>query len=188
MPVNASTLRIHITGASGSGTTTLGRVLAETYKLRQFDTDDYFWIPTDPPYQHIRPREERIALLQPDLTTNHRWVISGCLSGWGDVLRPLFDLVIFLYVPPEIRLERLRQRELERHGADSLLPGGRMHQQHQEFMAWTVRYDEGDESVRSLCLHNSWLATLDCPVIRLEDVLTTDERLTRIEAHLAAAR
>jgi adenylate kinase family enzyme len=185
---NNATLRIHITGASGSGTTTLGRVLAETYKLRQFDTDDYFWIPTDPPYQHIRPREERLALLQPDLAAHQRWVLSGSLSGWGDVLRPLFDLVIFLYVPSEIRLERVRKREIERHGADSLLPGGRMHQQHQEFMSWTARYDEGDESVRSLLVHNRWLATLDCPIIRLEGVMNTDELLSRIGVHLDIAR
>jgi len=163
-------------------------MLAETYNLRQFDADDYFWIPTDPPYLHIRPREERIALLQSDLTTQNRWVVSGSLCGWGDVLRPLFDLVIFLYVPLEIRLERLRKREIERHGAGSLLPGGRMHQQHQEFMAWTARYDEGDEFVRSLLLHNRWLATLDCPVIRLEGALTTDERLSRVGAHLDTAR
>ena len=38
--------RIHILGASGSGTTTLGRALAERLQCRHFDTDDYFWLPT----------------------------------------------------------------------------------------------------------------------------------------------
>jgi Shikimate kinase len=41
--------RIHILGASGSGTTTLGRALAERLQYPHFDTDDSFWVPTDPP-------------------------------------------------------------------------------------------------------------------------------------------
>ena len=42
--------RIHILGASGSGTTALGQALAEHLRCPHFDTDDYFWLPTDPPY------------------------------------------------------------------------------------------------------------------------------------------
>jgi len=41
--------RIHILGASGSGTTTLGRALAERLQYPHFETDDYFWLPTAPP-------------------------------------------------------------------------------------------------------------------------------------------
>ena len=36
--------RIHILGAAGSGTTTLGRALAERLQCPHFDTDDYFWL------------------------------------------------------------------------------------------------------------------------------------------------
>lgn len=42
--------RIHILGASGSGTTTLGRALAERLHYIHFDTDAYFWLPTNPPF------------------------------------------------------------------------------------------------------------------------------------------
>ena len=41
---------LHITGASGSGTTTLGRALASAWAVPHADTDDYFWVPTTPPY------------------------------------------------------------------------------------------------------------------------------------------
>jgi hypothetical protein len=41
--------RIHILGAAGSGTPTLGRTLAERLQYPHFDTDAYFWVPTDPP-------------------------------------------------------------------------------------------------------------------------------------------
>ena len=105
--------RIHILGASGSGTTTLGRVLAERLQCPHFDTDDYFWLPTDPPYTQKREITLRQEVLMDNLATHESWVLSGSLCGWGDVAIALFDLVIYLWVPCEIRLERLRHREYE---------------------------------------------------------------------------
>jgi hypothetical protein len=40
--------RIHVTGASGSGVTSLGRALAEPLALPQHDTHDYLWKPATP--------------------------------------------------------------------------------------------------------------------------------------------
>ena len=96
--------RIHILGASASGTTTLGRALAERLQCSHFETDDYFWLPTDPPYTHQRERTERQRLLMDDLTAQEQWVLSGSLCGWGDVAIPLFELVIFLVIPQDIRM------------------------------------------------------------------------------------
>jgi len=50
--------RIHLMGASGSGTTTLGRALAQRLGCPHFDTDHYFWFPTAPPFEKIRPVED----------------------------------------------------------------------------------------------------------------------------------
>jgi cytidylate kinase len=47
--------RIHVFGASGSGTTSLTTALAAKHDHRHFDTDEFYWFPTDPPYQHKRP-------------------------------------------------------------------------------------------------------------------------------------
>ena len=55
--------RIHILGASGAGISTLGRALAERLQYAHFDTDDYFWLPTDPPYTQQRERTRREHLL-----------------------------------------------------------------------------------------------------------------------------
>jgi adenylate kinase family enzyme len=95
--------RIHILGASGSGTTTLGRALAERLQCPHFDTDDYFWLPTDPPYTQQRERTERQQLLMDDITAHDAWVVSGSLCGWGDVAISLFELVVFLSIPHDIR-------------------------------------------------------------------------------------
>jgi adenylate kinase family enzyme len=44
-------MRILITGASGSGTTTLGKTLASKLNWGFFEADDYYWLPTEPPYK-----------------------------------------------------------------------------------------------------------------------------------------
>jgi adenylate kinase family enzyme len=45
---------VHILGASGSGATTLGAALAQRLGFTHLDSDDFFWIKTDPPY--VTPR------------------------------------------------------------------------------------------------------------------------------------
>ena len=75
---------IHILGASGSCTTTLGRALAAHLQCPHFDTDDYVWVSTDPLYTPQRERTERQQLLMGALTAHNSWVVSGSLCGWGD--------------------------------------------------------------------------------------------------------
>ena len=88
---------IHIFGASGSGTTTLGRALAADMGLVHMDTDDYYWLPTDPKFTTKRPIEERLRLMNADIDAAQRGVvISGSLTGWGDALIPRFTCVIRL--------------------------------------------------------------------------------------------
>ena len=106
--------RIHITGASGAGTTTLGEYLGHALKCAHFDTDEYYWLPTDPPFRMKREIPERLRLLQATLDGNDDWVLSGSLDGWGDPLMPLFTTVVFLESPTEIRLRRPREREAMR--------------------------------------------------------------------------
>ena len=67
-------LRVHILGASGSGTTTLGRALAAKLGCPHLDTDDVFWLRTDPPFQHIRERSQRQEMLGTEL----RGTGTGC--------------------------------------------------------------------------------------------------------------
>jgi adenylate kinase family enzyme len=149
---------IHLTGASGSGTTTLGAVLAQALSLPHLDTDDFYWLPTDPPFSRKRPMPERLECLLAALdAAPHGFVLSGSCCGWGDPLRARFDHVVWLGLPAEERLDRLERRERARFGAAALAPGGAMHEPHREFMAWAARYDEGGLEVRSHARHAAWL-------------------------------
>ncbi len=177
--------RIHLVGASGSGTSTLGATLSQRFGYAHLDTDEYFWEPTVPPFQRPRERRQRQALLGTALDAHPRWVLSGSLCGWGDIFIPRFPLVIFLRVPQEIRLARLKEREQRRYGADALAPGGAMHEAHMAFLNWAAAYDEGNEDMRSRRRHERWLAALPCPCLRLEGPLTVAEQLARLEEVLA---
>ena len=165
---------IHITGASGSGTSTLGRALEARTGCKWLDSDDFFWEPTNPPYMKKRPREERVALLAEAMERYPRCVIAGALCGWGDVFLPKFELIIWLQTPTQLRIERLRKRELEEIGP-RILPGGDMHQEHEEFIAWAGRYDTGGTDMRSYREHAQWLRGAACPVKILDGAKPIDE-------------
>ena len=94
-------------------------------------------------------------------------MLSGSLCGWGDPLIGRFSLVVFLSLPADVRLARLRAGEAQRYGPAGIAAGGSLHAQFQRFMDWAARYDEGDLSLRSRQLHEAWLAGLPCPVVRL---------------------
>lgn len=175
---------IHILGASGSGTSTLGAALASHSGYTHFDTDRYYWMPTHPPFQIPREKEERIHMLQYDLKSTEKWVLTGSLCGWGDVFIPLFELVVYLWIPSDVRMKRLLQREKERYGIDAIRPGGTRHQEYKDFMRWAARYDEGDINLRSKTMHEQWLAALNCPILRFEGDISTEDRVQRIETVL----
>ncbi len=177
--------RIHITGASGSGTTSLGAALAARLACAHIDTDAYYWAPSDPPFQAPQPMPQRLAALEEALGRQANWVLSGSLMGWGDHLIPRFSLVVFLQVPHEVRLPRLKRREQGRYG-DRIAPDGPMAEQHAAFMTWAAGYDDPAFTGRSLARHLAWLDGLGCPVVRIEGAPAMDESLARVIAALPA--
>ncbi|MBQ8654114.1 MAG: shikimate kinase [Clostridia bacterium] len=172
---------IHIFGASGSGTTTLGRYIAREKGWTHLDSDDYFWLPTDPPFVKKRPAEERVALMLRDLEAADHVVITGSLTGWGDPLIPYFTLCIRTMLDQAIRLDRLHRREAERFG-DRIEPGGDMYQHHQEFMDWAAQYDEGSVTMRSAAKHDAWQEIITCPVITVNTEEKTEDVYTRLKS------
>lgn len=159
--------RIHILGASGSGTTSIAKNVCSKLDYAHFDSDNYFWENTKEPFTVERNRKECLQLMQTDLTNCDKWVLSGSLSGWGDILIPKFDLVVFVYVPQEIRIERLKLREHERYSDRILLGGGDKYEDSKSFIEWAEAYDSGTRNGRSLSKHKAWLTTVKCPVIEV---------------------
>ena len=170
---------VHIFGASGSGTTTLGRMLAAENGWKHLDADDYYWLPTDPPFREKRPVQERVALMRHDMDEAKNVVISGSLVGWGDGLIPCFTLCVRTVVEPSARLERLYQRELARFG-ERILPGGDMYEANQEFLRWARGYEDGPLTTRSRARHDQWQQMLRCPCIMVDTTGSLEEALAII--------
>jgi len=169
--------RLLVTGAAGSGTSTLGGVLAVLLGCPLFDTDDFVWVATDPPYQSVRPPAQRLTRLRTAVEPLERWVLAGSIAAWGDAMIPDLDLVVFLSVTTDVRLKRLRRREAARHGA-RIAPGGDLAEVHAGFLAWAAEYETVGLGHRSRIMHESWLADLPCPVLRLDG----NQPVTRLAA------
>ena len=154
---------VHVFGASGAGTTTIAKIVSGQLGYKHFDSDDYFWLSTEKPFTAERERNECLKMLDEDLSQNDRWVLSGSIANWGNIVVPHFDLVAFVYVPTEIRLERLKERERERYGETR-------HKESQEFLDWAAAYDDGTRSGRSLPKHEEWLKNISCPTLRITNI------------------
>ncbi len=158
---------IHIYGASGSGTSTIGRFICEKTGYYFMDTDDYFWEPTNPPFTIKRKIPDRIALMRKDIAKYESVVISGSLVDWGDELIPLFTLAVRVETDTAVRIERLKKRERERFG-NRIDMDGDMFENHREFIDWAASYDSGGLDMRSKAKHDEWQKLLQCPQILLD--------------------
>ena len=177
-------LRVHISGASGCGVSTLGAALAAELRVPWHDTDSYFWLRSEPEYTHPRPMPERLERLSRALDDAVGWVLSGSLDGWGDPLIPRIGADIFVRVPNAERMRRLQAREVARFGP-RIAPGGDMHDGSQEFLAWAEAYETAGMEQRSLVRHEAWLAALPCPVIRVDGTQPREDVLAQALAGLA---
>ncbi|MEL6688017.1 MAG: AAA family ATPase [Pseudomonadota bacterium] len=175
-------MRVHIFGASGSGTTTLARALASKWSIPCHDIDDYYWLPTDPPFKQKRPVEERVALMHALFVARPHWVLSGGMLSWGEDIRERYQLVVFLTLDDQTRQHRLAERETQRHGANAIAPGGHAHDHYMAFMEWAAQYEDPDFNGRSRQRHEAWMRDLSCPCIRLNSLNPVTTLVDQVEA------
>lgn len=172
-------MNIHIFGASGSGVTTLGRALSAESGYPYFDSDDYFWEPTEPPYTNKRNATVRNEMMRAALLSTSNWIVGGSVVNWGNDVFPVFDLVVFLHLPKAVRMQRLMQREFERYG-EVIYTNEQRAKTYKDFLAWAGDYDENTGLAnRTLQAHEQWLAACASPVLRLGD-MSKEERLDAV--------
>lgn len=174
---------VHIFGASGAGTSTLGRYICEKLDYFHMDTDDYFWEQTEVPYTQKRCIKDRIALMKKDIEEHENVVISGSLTDWGDEFINLYTLAIRLETDKNVRINRLKEREREEFGS-RLDKGGDMYENHMEFIEWAAAYDDGGMDMRSKMFHDEWQKKLKCKLLMLDGNLPLEENFKVIEKEL----
>lgn len=174
---------IHIYGASGSGTTTLARYLGGRLGYDVMDTDDYYWLPSDPPYTKKREPAERVEMMRRGIEKADRIVVSGSLVDWGDELIPLFSLAVRLVTETNLRIARLRERERRELGS-RIEAGGDLYQNHRDFIEWAAAYDIGGLEMRSKAKHDAWEKLLTCRQIVLDGSAPLEYNLEQIKQNL----
>lgn len=172
-------MKLHIFGASGAGVTTLGQALSGKLNIPYFDSDQYFWEQSDPPFTIRRNPPERNALLRNDLDLQDHWIMGGSVIHWGEDALPPFDLIVFLWLPPAIRMDRLLRREHERYG-DIIHTDPQRKEQTKAFLEWAADYDNDTGiATRTLHAHEQWLKQQTAPILELRGDMTVNERLIK---------
>lgn len=169
-------MKIHVMGASCAGSTTLGTALARELGYPLFDSDKYFWETSEQPFTVRRDSELRNAMITHDISGQENWILSGSLVSWGPAWLRMFDLVIFLYIPHHIRMQRLEARELERYG-DRIFTDPEYIVKYQTFRQWASGYDDNITNGRTLQVHQTWLSKLTCPVLEIKGDTSIQRRV-----------
>jgi adenylate kinase family enzyme len=172
-------MKIQIMGASCAGSTTLGKALAAQMGIPYFDTDDYFWAPSETPYTVKRHPDLRHEMIMADLNRHESWILGGSVIKWGEHWRTMFDLVVFLYIPHELRMQRLHTREVERYG-DLIFTDPQRAAQYQEFVAWAAKYEDITFSGRNIKAHEYWLKVVNAKKLEIRGDTTVEERIDRV--------
>jgi cytidylate kinase len=155
-------------GASGSGQTTLAKELSQQLGYKFIDSDDIYWLPTQPAYQQKRDIEERLILSLKHMK-NKNVVMAGSIMGWGEELENAFDIIVFLSLDTEIRIKRLKQREIVELGFIDL-----------DFIAWAREYENPNFNSRTRLKHEIWISNRGTDVIKIEGDFSVQQRLDQI--------
>lgn len=175
-------MKILIFGASGSGVTTTGKILAKKINCDYFDSDEYFWKSSKTPFTERYDTEERNSKIKKDLQNSKNWILGGSIFEWGENVFPDFDLVIYLWIPSDIRMERLKKREFERYGKIIYNDPDRT-LQFKNFMEWAADYDKNSGIAnRNIESHRIWMESLKYPILKIEGDFSIQQRIEQILA------
>jgi len=162
--------KIMICGLNGAGKSTWGKALADKTGWTFKDVEDYYFPKTDPsyPYAVQRTEEEIVKLLHNDLCQNDNIIFAGVRGNYSPEIAAIFTHAVFVSVPKEIRMERVRKRAFDKFG-DRVLQGGDLYERENAF--YDIIEKRTDETIIN------WLETLNIPVITVDGRKVVEENV-----------
>ena len=166
---------ICVCGLNGSGKTTLAGAVAKNLNFIHMDIEQYYFTSTYNPYASSRTKEEVERLLLEDIKNNPCFVFSAVNGNMTQEINENYTLVVYLDVPLDVRMKRIRQRAIDKFG-DRVLPGGDMYEQEEKFFAFAEK--RTPEKIED------WLKTLSHKAIRLDGRKPIQENVELIKSLL----
>ena len=166
---------ICVCGLNGSGKTTLAGILAKELNFKHMDVEQYYFTSADNPYSLARTQKEVEKLLLKDIRQNPCFVFSAVNGNVTEEINEYYSLVVYLDVPVDIRMKRIRQRSIDKFGNRVIL-GGDMYEQEENFFAFAEQ--------RTPDKIENWLKTVSCKIIRLDGTKPIQENVEVIKSLL----
>ena len=165
--------KIIICGGNGAGKSTLGKALAAKTGWEFRDVEDYYFPKTDPDYLYAvqRTQEEVVSLLYDDLNKYDDLIFASVRGNYSEQTAAMFTCAVFVSVPKETRMKRVRQRAYDKFG-DRVCEGGDLYEREKAF------YDLIEKRTDKIV--TDWLDTMDIPVIRVDGTKPIEENIGAI--------
>ncbi len=162
--------RILVCGLNGAGKSTFGKALAEKLGCPWLDIEDFYFPgrAAGDPYASSLGREEVSAALLAAMQERERFVLSSVIADYGEEAEACLELAVFLHVPDDVRMARVRSRSYGKFG-DRMLPGGDLYEQEERF--FDLVKDRSEDRV------SSWLARTGLPVLHLDGTLPVERNI-----------
>lgn len=168
---------IIVCGCNGSGKSTLGKELAEKLRYKFIDIEDCFFPKRNEDYIYdcARSRDEAESILINEVKKCDNFVFAAVKGDYGKEISALYKCAVLISVPKEIRLQRVRNRSLQKFG-NRILPGGDLYEKEEHFFDMVALRTEQDII--------EWLDSIDCRVIQVDGTKSIGENVEFIVKEL----
>lgn len=148
----------------------MGKVLARQLGFHFVDSEQLYFPKTDPhyPYASPRTRKEVEQLLFREIKAHKDFVLASVKGDYGETIYPFFQYAVWMDVPSDIRLQRVKERSFQKFGS-RMLPGGDLYEQEESFFDFVKSRAENTVE--------EWLLSLRCPVIRVDGTKPIEENV-----------
>ena len=170
---------IAICGTNGCGKTTLGRTLSKELGFRHMDIEEYYFDNGVRPYSDSRPRDEVVNLIQRDIHKYNKFIISAVNCNFGEEINSFYRLVVYMYTPLDVRMERIKSRSYQQFGKRMQI-GGDLYEQEQSFFEFV--WNESERKTKETV---AWINTLSIPVLQIDGTKPIKEIVKEIIKQIA---
>lgn len=125
---------ILVCGLNGAGKSTLGKALAEKLHFYFIDDEELYFSKTDSDYIYASPctHEEAEKRLFHKMQAHENFVLASVKGDYGALFYPFIQYAIWIDVPKDIRLQRVKNRSFQKFGS-RILPGGDLYEKEKTF-------------------------------------------------------